>query len=291
MGRGPDGADVCVTILAGLSDGAARDRFAAEAAVARRVAPFCAARVLDAGLDGTDAFLVSEYVPGRSLLEMVAEQGVFDSPRLEALAIGTATGLASVHQAGLVHGNFGPQYVILASGGPPCVVEFGITPPYGSATPSADMLGWAQTVIFAATGQPPSESADLDVLPEVLREPVQQCLYYGPSERPAARAIVQFLLGGGSLRAGVLAEGSRRAAQAAGWAGAQAEPARQDGYLTTGYRGLPPTSPRTTGPLPRTTGQAARPGYYAPVRDGPVSGRPPAVRRSQPQRHTAAMPP
>ena len=135
-------------------DAAARDRFAAEAAVAKRVPPFCAARVLDAGLDGSQAYLVSEYIVGPSLLELVATDGVRRGHDLEAVAIGMATGLASVHQAGLVHGNFGPEFVIMAPDGSPRVVEFGITPPYGAATPSADMLAWAQTVVFAASGQP-----------------------------------------------------------------------------------------------------------------------------------------
>lgn len=227
-GVGPDGADVSVTVLGGYWDAAALDRFAAEAAVAKRVPPFCAARVLDAGLEGNEAFLVSEYVPGRSLLDLVGEYGVVTGAQLEALAIGMATGLASVHQAGLVHGSFGPQYVILADGVPPHVVEYGITPPYGSATPSADMLAWAQTVVFAATGLQPGDAVDLGVLPESIREPVQQCLELEPQERPAARAVVQFLLGDRSLPAGVLAEGSRRAARGSAWTGSQASPAPRD---------------------------------------------------------------
>src|SRR5215469_2060912 len=85
-GLGPDGGEVSVTVLGGYWDAAALDRFAAEASVAKRVPPFCAARVLDAGLDGNDAYLVSENVPGRSLLELVAQYGVATGPQLEALA-------------------------------------------------------------------------------------------------------------------------------------------------------------------------------------------------------------
>jgi eukaryotic-like serine/threonine-protein kinase len=218
IGLGPDGREVAVSLLRGdwAHDGAARDRFAAEAAVAKRVPPFCAARVLDAGLDGQDAYLVSEYVPGPSLLELVAADGVCGGDQLDAVAIAMATGLASVHQAGLVHGNFGPEYVVMAPEGPPRVIEYGITPPYGAATPSADMLAWAQTVVFAAAGRPPARLDDLDVLPEHVRRPVEQCLDPDPAERPAARAVVLNLLGDAELPGGVLAEGSRRAARAAG---------------------------------------------------------------------------
>jgi serine/threonine protein kinase len=218
IGLGPDGREVAISLLRGdwAHDAAARDRFAAEAAVAKRVPPFCAARVLDAGLDGADAYLVSEYVPGASLLELVAADGVRDGYDLDAVAIAMATGLASVHQAGLVHGNFGPEYVVMAPDGPPRVIEYGITPPYGSATPSADMLAWAQTVVFAVAGRPPSRLDDLDVLPEHIRRPVEQCLDPNPAERPAARAVVLDLLGDADLPGGLLAEASRRAARAFG---------------------------------------------------------------------------
>jgi serine/threonine protein kinase len=218
IGLGPDGREVAISLLRGdwAHDAAARDRFAAEAAVAKRVPPFCAARVLDAGLDDEDAYLVSEFVPGPSLLEMVAAEGVRDGHDLDAVAIAMATGLASVHQAGLVHGNFGPEYVVMTPDGPPRVIEYGITPPYGTATPSADMLAWAQTVVFAAAGRPPSRIDDLDVLPEQIRRPVEQCLDPDPAERPAARAVVLELLGDAELPGGLLAEASRRAARASG---------------------------------------------------------------------------
>ena len=221
--------------------------------MAKRVPPFCAARVLDAGLDGSQAYLVSEYVQGQSLLELVSADGVRRGQDLEAVAIGMATGLASVHQAGLVHGNFGPEFVIMAPDGPPRVVEFGITPPYGTATPSADMLAWAQTVVFAASGHPAAALDDLDVLPDHLRGPVERCLDPEPAGRPAARAVVQSLLGSQDLPAGVLAEGSRRAVR----------PARGDSDATGGPRpsGQPGSQQRhgaAAGPADAPDDRAAR---------------------------------
>jgi eukaryotic-like serine/threonine-protein kinase len=218
IGIDPDGTEVAISLLRGdwARDAAARDRFAAEAAVAKRVPPFCAARVLDAGLDPSGAYLVSEHIPGPSLLEVVAADGTRRGQDLEAVAIAMATGLASVHQAGLVHGNFGPEYVIMARQGPPRVVEFGITPPYGAATPSADMLAWARTVVFAASGRPPATLDDLSVLPQQIRGAVQRCLDPEPAERPAARAVLLSLLGDAALTAGVLAEGARRGTRPAG---------------------------------------------------------------------------
>jgi hypothetical protein len=215
LGRATDGDRVAVTLLPAdrTPDGAARDRFTAEARAARRVAPFCAARILDAGLDNGRAFLVSEYVAGPLLSEFIAADGPRRGPELEALAIGIATGLTVIHQAGLVHGEFGPDYVALGTEGPR-VVGFGITPPYGMATPSADMLAWAHAVLFAASGRPVADPQDLALLAEPLRSAVAQCAAPDPAARPAARQVMLRLLGEDSPPVGVVAEGARRAARA-----------------------------------------------------------------------------
>lgn len=251
IGIDPAGAQVAISLLHGdwARDAAARDRFAAEAAVAKRVPPFCAARVLDAGQDPAGAYLVSEYLPGASLLEVVAASGVLRTHELEAVALAMATGLASVHQAGLVHGSFGPEYVVMAADGPPRVVEFGITPPYGVATPAADMLAWAQTVAFAALGRPAATIDDLDVLPGLIREPVEHCLDPEPTERPAARAVVLSLLGDGALPAGVLAEGARRAARLA--RGRSDQPLATDGPRLAGQRSPGDSHPGARSPSTR----------------------------------------
>lgn len=230
-----DGTEVVLRLLRGnwTHDGAARDRFAGEAGSAMRVPPFCAARILDAGVEDDHAYLVSEYVAGKSLLETVSDDGKLRGPELEALAIGSATGLASVHQAGLVHGSFGPEYVIMNASSPR-VIEFGITPPYGQATPAADMLAWAQTMVFASMGRPPATLADLDMLPDLLRQAVADCLTGDPAFRPPSRTVVIDLLDDGEPAAGALAGGARRAAQAtqsaraaqADWEAQQARGAR-----------------------------------------------------------------
>jgi eukaryotic-like serine/threonine-protein kinase len=229
------GPEVAVRLLRGswTRNPAERDRFAAEASSAARVPPFCAARIVDAGVVDDYVFLVSEYVAGRSLLEAVSDDGPFPGLELEAVAIGSATGLASVHQAGLVHGNFGPEYVVMSASGPR-VIEYGITPPYGSATPSADMLAWAQTMVFAAIGRPPATFADLDSLPVALREAVAECLSGDPALRPSARSIAADLLGGTLPAERALPEGARRAALAAR---SDDVPARDLASLGAGHAG------------------------------------------------------
>ncbi len=211
-----DGSTVDVTLLPRerVLDAAARDRFAAEARVARRVAPFCAARILDAGVEGDDPYLVTEHVPGPSLTGVIRDEGPLPGPALEAVTIGTATGLAAIHQAGLVHGAFGPDHVVLGPDGPR-VTHFSINPPYGPATPAADMLAWAHTMMFAAVGRPPVGPQDLAALPERLRAAVAACVTPDPAGRPAARAVLAELLSGYDSSAGLLAEGARQARAAA----------------------------------------------------------------------------
>ena len=306
IGLAPDGTEVAISMLGGdwARDPAARDRFAAEAAVAMRVPPFCAARVLDAGLDASGAYLVSEYVGGPSLLELILADGVWRGQELEAIAIGMATGLASVHQAGLVHGNFGPEYVVIASHGAPRVVEFGITPPYGSATPAADLLAWARTVVFAASGRPPATLGDLDILPGRLRAPVEDCLSTEPADRPAAGAVVLTLLGEQQSAAGVLAEGARLAARAA-VPGGHHQPLAGPAYPGA-VRALAPARPphqhhKARGHADRTGGELAGPRAADPRSghsryDAPPAGRTGGHRAAgqqhahAPQQHAHARP-
>ena len=206
-----DGAAVMAAFLgrARAGDAAARDRFVAEARVAGNIPPFCVARVLDAGLEDSRPYLITEYTPGPSLQEIVAAEGPLPGAAVRALAIGCATGIASIHQAGLVHGQFGPDLVVLGRDGPR-VVHFSTTPPYGPATPAADILAWARTIVFAAAGQRLASADDLVALPADLRPVVQGCLSPDPVARPHARALLTELLSGADLSAGLLAEGARR---------------------------------------------------------------------------------
>jgi eukaryotic-like serine/threonine-protein kinase len=206
-----DGAAVMAAFLgsARAGDAAATDRFVAEARVAGNIPPFCVARILDAGVEDSRPYLITEYIPGPSLEEIVAAEGPPPGAAVRALAIGCATGIASIHQAGLVHGQFGPDLVVLGREGPR-VVHFSTTPPYGPATPAADILAWAHTIVFAAAGHRLASADDLGALPADLRPAVQGCLSPDPVARPHARALLTELLSGADLSAGLLAEGARR---------------------------------------------------------------------------------
>src|SRR5689334_7139196 len=72
-----DGEAVMVTLLAAdrAADVAARDRFSLEARVARRVPPFCVAKILDADFEGGQPYLITEAVPGATLAQVDATEG------------------------------------------------------------------------------------------------------------------------------------------------------------------------------------------------------------------------
>src|SRR3954462_13940955 len=179
LGEGPDGETVAVKLLHAQfsGDAKARARFAGELSSAKRVAPFCTAQILDADVEGDTPYLVSEYIEGPSLRQVVDAEGPRTGGVLQRLAIGTATALAAIHEAGIVHRDFKPSNVLLAADGPR-VIDFGIaraldasgttsqvigTPAYmapeqftGSGVRSpADVFAWGATMAFAVNGASP----------------------------------------------------------------------------------------------------------------------------------------
>ncbi|MEO3792161.1 protein kinase [Nonomuraea sp. B10E15] len=235
LGQAPDGRPVAVKVL--RQSVAGGNGFAKEIAAARRVEPFCIAQVLDASMSGRP-YIVSEYVEGPSLQDAGPHRGA----DLQRLAVSTATALAAIHEAGVVHRDFKPSNVLLGRDGPR-VVDFGIarladsavtvtssvvgTPAYMAPEqlagayvgPAADVFAWAAVMVFAGTGTPPfgedslpavinrvlNQEPFLGDLPEPLRQVVYACLAKDPDARPRMRDVLLHLLGGS--RPGRPAEG------------------------------------------------------------------------------------
>ncbi|MEU5994458.1 serine/threonine-protein kinase [Spirillospora sp. NPDC047418] len=219
LGKAPGGEYVAVKLLHAqmANDPAARARFTREVSAAQKVEPFCTARVLEADVHGDQPYVVSEFIDGPSLHDVVAHDGPRGAAELERLAIGTATALAAIHEAGIVHRDFKPNNVMLASDGPR-VVDFGIartvnsqesavtatgmvvgTPGYlapeqltgAPLTPAVDIFAWGATMVFAATGQSPFEA---DTLPVIINrilneEPDLSALPPGPVRDLVGRCL------------------------------------------------------------------------------------------------------
>src|SRR5439155_5695978 len=146
LGQDPAGGHVAVKVIhvdwADMPE--ARAQFAREIAAARQVAAFCTARILAAEVDDELPYVVSEYIEGPTLFGRVREQGPIGGTALERLAVGTATALTAIHQAGVVHRDFKPGNVILGPDGPR-VIDFGI----------ARALGGTETLTSRVIGTPP----------------------------------------------------------------------------------------------------------------------------------------
>ncbi|MGP3930388.1 protein kinase domain-containing protein [Nonomuraea sp. KM88] len=277
LARSPSGEQVAVKLL-GTGDTETRARLARELDALAGIASFCTARVLDVSTGGPRPYVVSEYVEGPSLSDRVRERGPLRGGDLERLMVGTATALAAIHAAGIVHRDFKPSNVLLGPDGPR-VVDFGIARAEGTATmtsgligtpaylapeqingtpaaPASDVFAWAASMLYAATGTSPfgadtvpavlhrvlHAEPDLSPLPPRLRGLIASCLSKDPAHRPSAQQLMVSLVNP-DRPAGPLARGAPSAG-----------PPPRTGHDHTGPTGPPPGSGETTreGRRPRT---------------------------------------
>ena len=226
LARDPEQRSVAVKILrpAVAGDPNARRRLAREVETMRRVRSPFVAEVLDTDVTSETPYIVTRYVPGRTLDEVVTQEGPLSGARLIRLAAGLADALAAIHAAGVVHRDLKPGNVMLMNGDP-VVIDFGIaqaldstrltmtgmfmgTPGYLSpeviegqnSTSFSDVHAWGATVAFAATGRPPfgtgsyetifyrivNGKPDLSGVPAPMAELLAAALRRDPAQRPAA---------------------------------------------------------------------------------------------------------
>jgi hypothetical protein len=211
----------------------ARRRLAHEVATMRRVSSPYVAEVVDADLTGNPPYIVTRYVPGETLDDVIAANGALTGEALASLATGLTAALVAVHAAGVVHRDLKPGNVMLVDGRP-VVIDFGIaqaadstrltmtgmfmgTPGYLApeviegrpSGPAADIHSWGATMAFAATGRPPFGTGsfeaifyrivhgqpDLSGTPAPLVPLVLASLARDPARRPSAADLVESLAG------------------------------------------------------------------------------------------------
>ncbi|MER5322576.1 serine/threonine-protein kinase [Streptosporangium roseum] len=223
----PEGRQVAVKVLHPrlTADPALLQRFRQEAEAASRVTRSCTVPVLEAGLDGDRAYLVTEYVEGQDLRRRVESHGPLTGSALDALAVSTAVALQAIHAAGVMHLDLKPSAVLLGPLGPR-VTGFGVARPAGPSAraeegaPSctapeqargeeggtaSDVFAWGGVVLYAATGRGPSAGGtdrpaghafpDLTGLHGALRDLAGRALAEDPGSRPSVQDILRILTG------------------------------------------------------------------------------------------------
>jgi predicted Ser/Thr protein kinase len=230
LARDPEQRSVAVKILrpAVAGDPNARRRLAREVETMRRVRSAFVAEVIDTDVTGAVPYIVTQYVPGRTLDQVVTDEGPLSGDGLIRLAAGLAEALTAIHAAGVVHRDLKPGNVMLVNGNP-VVIDFGIaqaldstrltmtgmfmgTPGYLSpevieghnSTSFSDVHAWGATVAFAATGRPPfgtgsyetifyrivNGQPDLAGVAPPMADLLAAALRRDPASRPAASQLI-----------------------------------------------------------------------------------------------------
>ncbi|MGI5141332.1 MULTISPECIES: serine/threonine-protein kinase [unclassified Streptomyces] len=268
-----------------------RSRFAREVSAARRIRGGCTARLVAADLEADRPWFATQYVPGPSLHDKVADAGPLTAAEVAAVGAALSEGLVAVHEAGVVHRDLKPSNILLSPKGPR-IIDFGIAWATGASTlthvgtavgspgflapeqvrgaavtPATDVFSLGATLAYAATGDSPfghgssevmlyrvvHEEPQLHGMPDALAPLVRACLAKDPDERPSTLQL--------SLR---LKEIATREAQGLGGdvrpPSQRGEPDRPTGRLAEQYADQPtvrrPPGPGT--PPPRSNG--SRPG-------------------------------
>ena len=200
-----DGNDVAIKLLRHeiSDDPRARARLAREVAAQQRVRNDNIVRILDAELDSSDAFVVTEYIPGPTLDDAVRLHGGLHPEAVREIGVMMGETLQDIHAAGVIHRDLKPSNVMLRGatdddlsgfdpGGnrlDPVIIDFGIaiaaeesrltstglvmgTAAYldpevistDHAAETGDWWAWAALLAFAATGREPYGSGRADLV-------------------------------------------------------------------------------------------------------------------------------
>ncbi|HEX9943594.1 MAG TPA: serine/threonine-protein kinase, partial [Thermoanaerobaculia bacterium] len=109
------------------------ERFKQELVLARQVSHPNVVRTHDLGSDGEIVFLSMDFVPGRPLSELLAEEGRLDPERAVGIARQIASALAAAHEAGVVHRDLKPCNVLVDDSGRAAITDFGVARSLGGA--------------------------------------------------------------------------------------------------------------------------------------------------------------
>ncbi|MDY0812293.1 Stk1 family PASTA domain-containing Ser/Thr kinase [Kitasatospora purpeofusca] len=107
-------------------DTAFTTRFIREAKAVARLAHPNVVNVFDQGADGGHVFLAMEYVPGRTLRDLLNDRGALSIRAALDILEPVLAALGAAHRAGLVHRDVKPENVLITDDGLVKVADFGL---------------------------------------------------------------------------------------------------------------------------------------------------------------------
>jgi tetratricopeptide (TPR) repeat protein len=164
--------DVPVSIKRARRKGS--DAFAAllrEASIARRVRSphVCAIHEILAWRG--DLYFVMDYMEGRDLSTRLDAEGALPPAEVGVLAREIASGLGSLHDAGVVHGDVKPENVLVDRAGVACLTDFGVARAASGDAAAGPVAGTRRYLSpERRAGAPSSMSDDVYALALLLRD-------------------------------------------------------------------------------------------------------------------------
>jgi len=172
------GRDVAAKILhLGHGEPQARERFLREALLGGRISHPNAVKVLDAGEDGADLYIIMELVAGEDLAARLARTGPLGEREAVDIAVQVLDVLDAAHRVDVVHRDVKPSNILLGEDGRARLVDFGIAKPLqdltAGLTRTGEILGTAKYLSpEQARGDPPGPPTDLYAVGAVLFEAI-----------------------------------------------------------------------------------------------------------------------
>ncbi|MFC5182191.1 Stk1 family PASTA domain-containing Ser/Thr kinase [Actinomadura harenae] len=136
------------------------ERFIGEAKAAAALSHPNVVAMYDQRTDGEHAFLVMEYVPGRTLRDLLTERGRIGPREALTLMQPVLAALGAAHRAGMVHRDVKPENVLITGDGQVKVADFGLARAESASkmTKTGMIIG---TVGYLAPEQVVSGNADV----------------------------------------------------------------------------------------------------------------------------------
>jgi eukaryotic-like serine/threonine-protein kinase len=149
-------------------------------------------QVFDQGADRTDGhdllYLAMEYLPGRTLREVLAERGSLTPREASSVMVPLLDALAAAHRGGIVHRDVKPENVILTDDGRVKVADFGLARAATSTNATTGVL--LGTVAYLAPELVTEGTADArsDVYAAGIRSPTSAWPRPSPRRSPETAA-------------------------------------------------------------------------------------------------------